>query len=133
LKWIYFLLLSIFIFRVAWAALPYDTESIDWYWLSDEKTTAQFAFWRLMLFLVEGVLMLCIMGVAYETNPVKKYHAYQMARTLLLIQGWYILEYCIHYTSVWVTWEQLGFIGNGRSGLSSHIITMSIFAYFGHD
>jgi len=133
MRGLYFLILSTFILRAAFTALPYDTDEIHWWKLlhPEQATTAQWAFWRLMLLLVELVLIVAIKGIAYETDPAKKYHCYEMAKYLLWIQGWYILEYCIHYTSVWVTWEQLGYIGNKRSGLSSHIITMLIFGVYG--
>lgn len=131
MKGLYFLILSTFILRAAFTALPYDTQEIHWFIFSNQATTAQWAFWRLMLLLVELALIIAIKGIAFETDASKKYHTFKMAKILLWIQGWYILEYCLHYTSVWVTWEQLGFVGNERSGLSSHIITMSIFAYYG--
>lgn len=133
MKGIYFILLSIFILRVAFSALPYDTGLVHWYILSEQATTAQWAFWRLMTLLVEASLIFAMIGISFETGAHERAQCYKMAKLLLWIQGWYILEYCIHYTSVWVTWEQLGFIGNARSGLSSHIVTMSIFAYWGHD
>ena len=131
MKGLYFLFLSIFILRVAFAALPYDTDLINWYLLSEQRTTAQFAFWRLMTLMIEMTFIVGIMGVTFETESHKRAHCYQMGIVLLWIQLWYILEYCLHYTSVWITWEQLGFSGNGRSGLSSHIVTMCIFAYLG--
>lgn len=131
MKGLYFLILSTFILRAAFTALPYDTQNINWWLFSSQETTTQWAFWRLMILLVELVLIIAIREIAFETDPAKKYHAYTMAKTLLWIQGWYIVEYCIHYTSVWITWEQLKLIGNGRAGLSSHIVTMSIFAYYG--
>ena len=133
MKGIYFLLLLTFILRSAFAALPYDSNLIHWYILSDQTASAQFAFWRLMTLLVEGSFIVALIGITLETEDHERMHCYKMAKLLLWIQGWYILEYCLHYTSVWITWEQLGFIGNGQSGLSSHILTMSIFAYWGHD
>lgn len=131
MRGLYFLLLSTFILRVAFSALPYDTGLVNWYLLSDQAATAQFAFWRLMTLLVDGCFILAIMGTAFETDAANKYQCFKMARILLWIQGWYILEYCLHYTSVWITWEQLGLKGNGHSGISSHIVTMAIFAYYG--
>lgn len=133
MRGIYFLLLSIFILRVAFAALPYDTGLVHWYLLSEQATTAQWAFWRLMILLIEMIFLVAILGVTLETGARERAHCYKMAKTLLWIQGWYILEYCLHYTSVWITWENLGFTGNGRSGLSSHIVTMAIFAYWCYD
>lgn len=132
MRGLYVLILSTFILRAAFTALSYDTDNKDWWIFFDgQETTAQWAFWRLMILLVEGVLIIAIKGIAYETDPAKKYHCYQMAKLLLWIQGWYIFEYCTHYTSVWITWEQLGYVGNGRAGLSSHILTMLIFAICG--
>ena len=143
MKTLYFLILSIFIIRVAFAAFPYDSELIHWYKLYPQQVaTFQWWFWRLMVLLVEAVFIYGMRGIAYETDPAKKYHCFNMTTWLLYIQGWYFLEYLFHYTSVWITWEQINkgleqlnlafrFHGDKRSGLSSHIVTMAIFAYFG--
>ena len=131
-KGIYYTLLAIFIMRVAFSALPYDSELIHWYRLNIGQTaTFQFAFWRFTLLLVELFLILTILSASVEPNEKARQQNYRMAKIILWIQGWYILEYCLHYTSVWITWEQLGMDGNGRSGLSSHVITMAIFGYLG--
>lgn len=130
-KGIYYTLLAIFILRVAFSALYADTELISWYVLNlGQSATFQFAFWRFTVLLVELFLILIILSATVEPNEKARQQNYRMAKIILWIQGWYILEYCLHYTSVWVTWEQLGFIGNGKSGLSSHIITMSVFGIF---
>jgi len=125
---IYYTFLSIFILRVAFAALPYDTELIHWYALNIGQTaTFQFAFWRLSVLLIELFLLMIIMSASVESNEKDRVQNFKMATVIIFIQCWYIIEYCLHYTSVWVTWEQIGMQGNGRSGLSSHIITASIF------
>ena len=131
MKKLYFLLLSTFIFRVAFAAFPYDTELVNWYMFSDQTATAQFAFWRLMTLLVDGAFIISMLRITLETTTEARAHCYKMATILFWIQTWYIFEYCTHYTSVWITWEDMQLHGNGKSGLSSHIVTMSIFAYFG--
>lgn len=129
---IYCIFLAIFIMRVAFSALPYDSENISWYPLNLGQTaTLQFAFWRLELFLVELALIFIILSASVEPNEKSRHQNYRMAKIILWIQGWYILEYCLHYTSVWITWEQLGMAGNKRSGLSSHIITSIIFGVRG--
>ena len=129
---IYITFLAIFILRVAFSALPYDSNLIHWYPLYiGQTTTFQFAFWRLELFLVELGLIYIILSASVEPNEKARLQNYRMAKIILFIQFWYILEYCLHYTSVWITWEQLGMVGNKHSGLSSHIITSLVFAYFG--
>jgi len=96
-----------------------------------QTATFQFAFWRLTVLLVELFLISIILSAAIEPNEKNRQHNFRMAKIALAIQMWYIFEYCTHYTSVWITWEQLGLTGNGRSGLSSHIVTMVVFAYLG--
>jgi len=131
-KAIYYTFLAIFILRVAFSALPYDSELIHWYILNVGQTsTFQFAFWRLEIFLVELCLVLIILSASVESNEKARHQNYRMAKIILFIQGWYIIEYCLHYTSVWVTWEQLGLAGNERSGLSSHVVAAFIFGYLG--
>lgn len=131
-KGIYCSLLAIFILRVAFSALPYDTELISWYVLNlGQSATFQFAFWRFTVLLVELFLILIILSATVEPNEKARQQNYRMAKIILWIQGWYILEYCLHYTSVWITWEQLGMVGNKRSGLSSHIITSIVFGVLG--
>ena len=134
-KGIYYSFLAIFNLRVAFSALPWDTQLIHWWKLYMGQTaTFQFAFWRFTILLVELFLILIIMSAAVETNEKKKQQNFRMAKIILFIQCWYILEYCTHYASVWIIWEQLGITGNGRSGLSSHIVTMLTFGYLGwHD
>lgn len=130
---IYITFLAIFIFRVAFSALPYDSQNISWYVLNIGQTaTAQFAFWRLELFFVELGLIYIILSAAIQPNEKERYKIYRMAKIILFIQFWYILEYCLHYTSVWITWEQFGISGNKRSGLSSHVLTAIVFGYFGN-
>ena len=131
-KGLYFTFLSIFILRVAFSALPYDSELIYWFKLyPDQGTTFQWAFWRLTILMVELFLIFSIMNASIENDQKMRLYNFRIAKILLFIQCWYIFEYCLHYTSVWITWEQLGFKGNGRSGLSSHVVTMIIFGYFG--
>lgn len=129
-KGVYFTFLAIFVLRAAFAALPYDSPPVGWYILSDQETTFQFAFWRMNLLLVELFLLMVITAVTMQ-GEADRLRTLRMARAMVAIQGWYILEYCTHYTSVWITWEQLGLQGDGRSGLSSHIATMLAFSYFG--
>lgn len=131
---IYYTFLSIFILRVAFSALPYDSELIHWWvFYMGQTATFQWAFWRLNILLVELFLLLIIISASLEANGKQKLTNARNAKIVLWIQVWYLVEYCTHYTSVWITWEQLGLIGNGRSGLSSHIVTMLVFAYFGKD
>lgn len=131
-KGIYYVFLAIFVMRAAFSALPYDSELIHWWVFNMGQTsTFQFAFWRLNLFLVETFLIAIIISTGMEQNAKERFKTVQMAWLILFIQGWYILEYCTHYTSVWVTWENLGLPGNGRSGLSSHMLTSIIFGYWG--
>jgi hypothetical protein len=143
MKGLYYFILCVFIVRVTFAAFPYDSDYIHWYkFYPDQVATFQWWFWRLMVFLVEAVFIYGMRGIAYETDPAKKYQCVKMTTLLLGIQSWYVLEYLFHYTSVWITWEQINkglgqldlsfrFDGDKKSGLSSHILTMAIFAYFG--
>lgn len=131
-KGIYYTFLAICILRVAFSALPYDSELIHWYVINVGQTsTFQWAFWRLNIFFVELFLIMIIMSASVIQDEKQRQQIYRMAKIILFIQVWYIFEYCVHYTSVWVTWEQLGMSGNKHSGLSSHMVTSIVFYYFG--
>jgi len=131
---IYYTFLAIFILRVAFSALPYDSDLIHWWVLYIGQTsTFQWAFWRFNILLVELFLITIIVSAALTTNEKDRFSIARMAKIMFVIQLWYIFEYCVHYTSVWVTWEQLGLSGNGRSGISSHVVTCCIFAWLGDD
>jgi len=134
------LFLSIFIFRVAFTLFPSGTELIHWYKLFPEQaTTFQWHFWRISIFFIDLLLLIAITITVHQTESAKRHHIYKMVKVLLWIQGWYILEYLTHYTSVWISYNDLMRWGinlgydDKYSGLSSHVITMTIFAYKCHD
>lgn len=123
---LYFLFLTIFILYVVFAAIPSDAIYIDWYPLYSQKVTIQYYVWLLVLRLV----MFLIFFAWYHESKLENR---KMLKVMAMIHAWYVLEYILHYTSVWVTWKQLGLGGNDFDGISSHIFTMSVFAYYGWD
>lgn len=116
---LYFLFCGIFILYVAFAG--FDAGANE-YWnpyplFPEMRVTVQYYFWLLFLRLA---MFLIFLAWYYESAPENR----KMLKILAIIHCWYLIEYVLHYTSVWIKWE------GTQSGLSSHIVTMLCFAYF---
>ncbi len=118
---IYFLFLVIFILYIVFAVFDgWEDVYVNWYPLKrDQSVTVQYYFWMLFM---RAAMFLIFRAWYFESKEENK----RMLRILMFIHLWYFVEYILHYTSVWYVWP-----GSKYSGLSSHIITMLIFAVYG--
>jgi len=132
---LYYTFLSIFLFRAVWWFFPTNGTPSSWYPLFHQEVTTQWWFWRLLVLSIELILFLAMIEII--KNPTERNN--KMVKTLIFIQAWYIFEYLIHYTSVWVSYHDILVLGinlgydDRYSGFSSHIVTTIIFAYRCHD
>jgi len=132
---LYYTFLSIFLFRAVWWFFPTKGDASRWFPLFDIELTTQWWFWRLMVLVIELTLFFCMIEII--RNPSER--NIKMVQTLIAIQGWYIVEYLLHYTSVWISYYDLLTWGinlgydDKYSGFSSHIVTMIIFAWRCYD
>lgn len=117
---IYFLFLIIFILYIAFAGFAgYEDVYVNWYPLNiDQSVTVQYYFWMLFMRCAQFLIFLAWYHESVEENK-------QMLKVLMLIHAWYVIEYVLHYTSVWI-------LTSKYSGYSSHILTMLIFAIYGY-
>jgi len=121
---IYYLFLGIFILYVAFSAFEGGEDNyVNWYPMNQEmKVTIQYYFWMLFM---RVAMFLIFLSWYFESREENR----KMLKVLAIIHLWYLAEYILHYTSVWVVVLPYA----KYSGLSSHILTMSAFAYFGRD
>lgn len=118
-KGLYFLFLSIFLLYIAFAGFDGGEDIyVNWYPLNpNQSVTIQYYFWLLFL---RAAMFLIFLAWYYESSETNK----KMLKVLMLIHAWYLVEYVLHYTSVWV-------LTSRYSGYSSHILTMLVFAVYG--